>query len=242
VSIAKDSASRNLTGHYLEALTKRDLLQHGTFGCYPGFRAAKPIPWTDRLCFEALPIIDEKITAPWGSIEFDSLFLSLSYGDDEKDGYQRVRGIRGFILDPPERMFLRSLGQFFLKRDKGHPMQGHVVFIDRLVHPTFDALNPKFKIPGDIWGTDRWGLLEPFCFLDSTIENPAQEMVMYLLNVLTRNLFPEVIGYPDPLHKADWGAKSLLRRVVPMIESSEIQAKRDPLRTKFRTTRDAVKR
>jgi len=62
------------------------------------------------------------------------------------------------------------------------------------------------------------------------------------LDTLTRNLFPEVIGYPDALHKADWGAKSLLKSVKPMILNSEYQVKRDPLKKKFRDIRSKERR
>ena len=52
--------------------------------------------------------------------------------------------------------------------------------------------------------------------------NYGQSIAVWLLNVLTKNLFPEVIGYPDPLHKADWGAKTVKHRVEGLIKSSEI--------------------
>ena len=65
---------------------------------------------------------------------------------------------------------------------------------------------------------------------------------MFLLNILTRNLYPEVIGYPDPLHKADWGAKSLLKKIEPMIESSELFLRAHPLTQTFRDLRSQRKR
>ena len=64
-------------------------------------------------------------------------------------------------------------------------------------------------------------------------------IMMYLLGSVTRNHFPEVIGYPDPLHKADWGAKSIGRRVQGLIKSSEIPFRANPIVRTVRATRDA---
>jgi len=72
--------------------------------------------------------------------------------------------------------------------------------------------------------------------------NLGQEINVFLLDILCRNLFPEVIGYPDPLHKADWGAKSMRRRVDRLIKSSEISFRDKPLSRLFRTTRDSAGR
>jgi len=52
---------------------------------------------------------------------------------------------------------------------------------------------------------------------------------MLILDTVTKNLFPNVIGYPDPLHKADWGAKSLGDKVRPIILSSQSVLKKNPL-------------
>jgi hypothetical protein len=65
---------------------------------------------------------------------------------------------------------------------------------------------------------------------------------MYFLDTLTRNLFPEAIGYPDPLHKADWGAKTVGQRVAQIIADSEIILRSNPLAKAFRTIRDEFKR
>ena len=85
-------------------------------------------------------------------------------------------------------------------------------------------------------------MIEPKYFGDNQNFNYGQAIAKWLLNVLTRNLFPEVIGYPDPLHKADWGAKSIKRRVEPLIKSSEIAFRSRPLSRLFRTIRDSQRR
>lgn len=72
--------------------------------------------------------------------------------------------------------------------------------------------------------------------------NPGQWIMMYLLSVLTRNHFAEAIGYPDPLHKADWGAKTIGRSVGDTIRSSTSLLASRPLFRTFREIRDEAKR
>ena len=66
--------------------------------------------------------------------------------------------------------------------------------------------------------------------------------MMYLLSVLTRNHYAEAIGYPDPLHKADWGAKTIGRSVGDTIRSSTQLLAGRPLTRTFRDIRDSRKR
>jgi len=66
-------------------------------------------------------------------------------------------------------------------------------------------------------------------FKDNKTDNKLQEIIMLILDILTKNLFPNVIGYPDPLHKADWGAKSLGDKIRPIILSSQSILKKNPL-------------
>lgn len=66
--------------------------------------------------------------------------------------------------------------------------------------------------------------------------------MMYLLSVLTRNHFAEAIGYPDPLHKADWGAKTIGRAVAATIQSSVYFLNSRPLSRTFRAIRDRARR
>jgi hypothetical protein len=65
---------------------------------------------------------------------------------------------------------------------------------------------------------------------------------MYLLAVLVRNHYPEALGYPEPLHQADWGAKSMKRRVINLLESSEWAFRSRPLSKTFREIRDRLGR
>lgn len=230
VGIVKDSMSRHLSRNYLGVMRK--------IGKYSFANIL--LPWTDRTFLEALPYGDEDLAAPWATIEFDSVFMTLhTVSVSRSDGSisTEIRGVRGSVLTT-ERLFARSLAQFFLLRTKPSPLMGHVIFVDRLIIPGFDDKR---------WGeilieNDDIGKVSPFIFESNMKENPAQDINMFLLHTLTRNLYPEVIGYPDPLHKADWGAKSLQKKVKNMIKSSNVAILSRPLHKRLRDLRNDVRR
>jgi hypothetical protein len=228
IGIVKDSASRYLTRNYI------GVMNHiGEYKDVPHVL----LPWSDRDFLETLIWIDDSITAPWSTIEFDSVFMTLHI---EKDGNgdKKIWGVRGNIVAPPERLFARSLAQFYLNRSKKSLFYGHVIFIDRLLIPKIDNLE---MITID-QNKDILGVVKPTAFLDKDKRNGVQDLMMYILDVLTRNLYPEVIGYPDPLHKADWGAKSLYKKIKPIIDSSDISLRANPAHKTFRQLREEIKR
>lgn len=234
VGVFKDSESRYLTRNYLGV--------GKGLAIYPDLSDLKVglLPWTDRIYLETIPsYCDDEIAAPWASIEFDSTFMTLHLGESDP-GTPILTGVRtraGEII-APERLFLRSLGQFFLSRSKKTPLMGHVVFIDRLAFPSWDNdASEQFVVQ-----TASLGSVRPFVYGDRDTANVGQAIMMYLLNTLTRNHFPEVIGYPDPLHKADWGAKSMGRRITEMIRSSEIPFRSKPISKTLRSIRDEYRR
>ena len=145
---------------------------------------------------------------------------------------------QGGEMVAPERLFLRSLAQFFLSRQKPMPLSGHVVFLDRLAFPAWDASN----VGPAVLGSRSLGQVEPIVYRDCDAINVGQTIMMYFLSTVTRNHFPEVIGYPDPLHKADWGAKSMGRRVQSMAQSSELPFRSNPIGKTLRRIRDEYKR
>lgn len=227
VGIAKDSESAYLTRNYLGVMK-----QEGVYRNLQNLQVGL-LPWTDRLFLEAIPICcDPELTAPWSTIEFDSVFMTLKLGLDER-GQPEIMGThtRAGEIVSPERLFLRSLAQFYLVRKKREPLCGHVVFIDRLAIPEYD----KAHVMQSPISTPRIGTVMPILYKDKTVQNRVQVLMMYLLDVLTRNHFAEVIGYPDPLHKADWGAKTIGRKVREMLESSTVPFLSEPL---TRTLRD----
>lgn len=234
VGVVKDSESRYLTRNYL------GVMKH--LNVYPDLSTLSVglLPWTDRIYLETIPhYCDESLEAPWASIEFDSTFMTLRLGQNDNKETE-VMGVRtrGGEIVAPERLFLRSLAQFFLSRQKSTPLTGHVVLLDRLAFPEWD----KNAFGSTTIQSDALGRIDPLVYLNADMDNIGQLVMMYMLNTLTRNHFPEVIGYPDPLHKADWGAKSMGRRVKGMIESSEIPFRSKPIAKTLRRIRDEHRR
>lgn len=226
IGIAKDSSTRYFTRNYMGILCYR-LAVPGLVGLEVG-----RLPWTDRMFFEFIASEDHNLLAPWATVEFDSSFMTL-WTTKLPDGQMSLGAPQGFIV-AHSRLFQRSLAQFFLDRKKETALMGHVVFVDRLVMQNFDRALPELVLDDQ-----HLGLLRPFGYLDSVIENQGQDIAMYLLSCLTRNHFPEVIGYPDPLHKADWGAKTLGDQLRATIRSSEVAFRARPLARTFRSIRDS---
>jgi hypothetical protein len=157
--------------------------------------------------------------------------LRLRKSRDAKEA--TIQGVRGNILVSPN-VIMKSLVQFHLKRPNGmmEPSMGHVVFVDRLVKA--DESLPKVPV---VDGDKELGTVEPFFVENASVRNIEQEHMIYLLSVLTRNVFPEVIGYPDPLHYADRGAKAVLHMVEPMLFSSEQLNRSNPMHKTLRQLR-----
>jgi hypothetical protein len=233
--VVKDSSSRFLTRNFLGVSLET--------GFHPDLRGLEIglLPWTDRIFCETLPRIDENLSAPWCTIEFDAAFMTLHRERADEAGSTRVLGVLGWIVNQ-ERLFARSLAQFFLKRDKRLPLAGHVVFLERLLSPAWDWLGQDNK-PGEIViDTPELGRFGAVAWRDRDHLNPGQWVMMYLLSVLTKNHYAEAIGYPDPLHKADWGAKTIGRTVGDTIRSSTQMLIARPLSRTFREIRDSGRR
>lgn len=227
IGIAKDSSSKYLSRNYLGVM--REINEYSFEDVL--------LPWTDRTFLELMPYIDDNLETPWSTIEFDSLFMTLAYRQFEGESEPKIRGVKGDVLTS-ERVFMRSLGQFYLNREKATPLTGHVIFIDRLSIPMLDKGNF-----GDIEiDEERIGKVKPIIYKENENQNYGQDISIFLLDCLTKNLYPEVIGYPDPLHKADWGAKSILKKVKYMIRASGSSLKSRPLNKTFRQIRDSLRR
>ena len=89
-------------------------------GFQPKLREMKigNLPWTDRIFCETLPLIDESLQAPWSTIEFDSAFMTLHRERDPQTQQPKVAGVMGRIVNQ-ERLFAKSLAQFYLTRENG---------------------------------------------------------------------------------------------------------------------------
>ena len=223
IGVVKDSASTYFTNHYLGVLRHKGAVT---------FTPAR-IPSTDRLTFERIPYIDPAVEGPWGSTEFDSVFMTLRMKKPYPRTAATLQGVRGNVLVNPN-LIMRSIIQFHMKREPPmEPSSGHAIFVDRLVDPS----SPPSTRLSVAKGHPELGTVTPFVHTDNSVENREQEIAIYLLSVLTRNVFPEVIGYPDPLHQADRGAKAVLHMVEPMLRSSERLNRANPLHRTLRQLR-----
>jgi hypothetical protein len=231
LGIVKDSQSRYFSRNYY------GMMRYA--GVYDEIDV-KPLPWTDRILLEDIALQANSLSSPWSTVEFDSSFMTLHMGKPEGKTNPLPMGVKGDVVNQ-ERLFARSLGQFFLRRrpNKSLPLMGHVIFIDRLLHPEWDQ---NLCSSGVEIKTKELGKINPFLHQNKDQENTGQRIAMYLLDTLTRNLFAEAIGYPDPLHKADWGAKTVGRRVAQIVADSEIAFRVSPISKAFRTLRDSAKR
>ncbi len=217
VGIAKDSSTAYFTKFYLDVF--RDEKKGNSFEIYEFDK--KSLPWTDRLCLEALALFKDEFEAPWSTIEFDSAIITLRRSHDDKESPIVVGSGMNNSIYYPERIFLRSLGQFYISRRKAIPSMGHAIFIDRLILPQIERIKRA--------NLGKPSNMKIAFFKDNKSDNKLQEIIMLILDILTKNLFPNVIGYPDPLHKADWGAKSLGDKIRPIILSSQSILKKNPL-------------
>ena len=227
VGIAKDSSSRYFTKNFLSVMKASDQLD---------IPQDPQLTGTDRLICEMIPWIDSNVIAPWSSVEFDAIFMTLRALTDPNTGKPKIQGVRGDILTPSDGLILRSLVHFFLQRRPGKrsPLMGHVMFMDRIAYPYFDAQS-RFS---EAIETDD-SSVHPMIYGSNGQSNSGQDIALVITDFLTRNLFPEAIGQPDPLHRADLGAKALGKRLQDLIYSSaERLRQQGPLTEPFRDTRD----
>jgi hypothetical protein len=243
LGIAKDSASRYFTRNYL------GILRHAVGVPELATMEVGKLPWTDRMFFEFVANVIDEVTAPWATCEFDSAFMTLwmaAVRDQNGTELLKLGAVQDYIVAHMG-LFARSLAQFFITRRKTTPLMGHVIFVDRLLMPAIDRGGRRLDLR--TWELENRNLLphtlgelRPLGYVSAEDENAGQAIAMYLLSCLTRNHYPEVIGYPDPLHKADWGAKTLGDQLRVTIRSSEASFAARPLSRTFRTIRDSYRR
>jgi len=228
IGIVKDSSSRYFCRNFLNVLSSQNILKIAS----ENFKTKNfQIGMSDRFVFESCAALDTELCSPWSSIEFDSAFTTLFV-----DRNNSITAVKGHIV-ADDRIFTKSIAQFYLQRNKKQCKMGHAIFVERLLHPALD----KQFLETVLVDNSKLGRISPFLHVDKNIINWGQAMNIYFLDILTRNHFPEVIGYPEPLHKADRGAKTLLKFAKGIIQSSQQLYKKDPLNMTFRKFRDSLK-
>jgi len=224
IGVVKDSSSRYFFRNFLGII-------HLEKGIEPGLHMRSG--FSDRTILETLPYsLDDDIKAPWGTLEFDSCFMTIlpqqRNGEWVAGGYLR----RGMEYTRPPRLFLRWLAQFLLT----NTIASHVLFLDRLTYPGWDDTE---SIDMDLQALkSQLGPIRPLRFYKPT---RLHQLSMVLLNILVRNHFPEALGYPDPLHKADLAAVSFRKNVHRILRSSTIMDRAKPLLQTFRNIRTRLR-
>lgn len=227
IGVTKDSNSRyfcrNMLGS-VSAVRKNDPSPYINIGL------------TDRRILELLPNLVTGLEAPWSALDFDSCFMTLHPERTEKGWVVRGYNTMAGEVTRPERIFLRSIAQFMLIPGRG--LASHAVLLDRLAYAGWDDVD---SIEFDI-SASKFGTIRPLMYDGASGVPRLQHLMIYLLTVLARNHFPEALGYPEPLHKADWGAKSMRDRVKGILDSSEWSFRARPLHKLMREIRDSFGR
>jgi len=226
IGVAKDSAARYFFKNFLSVMAVTKWIE---------VPSNLRLPGSDRLIAEMLPLVDKNLEAPWSTLEYDAVFMTVRALVDPKVGHPVIQGVRGDVVVPSDGLFARSLIHLFLERrpHKRSPLMGHVLFMDRLAHPYFDKQHRSAQ-PIET----RTSRIYPLFWRDAQDPNPLQAMSVLVADLLTRNLFPEAIGQPDPLHRADLGAKALGQRIQALIDDSIHRFRTNPLAWRFRDYRD----
>jgi len=242
VGIAKDSSSRYLTKNLFQVFIHKKLDKN-----LVNLNQTNPdafiLPPTDRIFFELLCELCEDFEAPCSSIEFDAAFNTLRVKKEENGNFC-LTGVRGDILFY-NLLFGKSLLILFTDKKLHNPLIGHALFMDRLLFPKdfqnrlnilniLDKNNSKECLKSNEYS--NLGKIELYYSFDNALHG----FIVFLLSILTRDIYPEAIGYPDPLHRADIEvkayAKNLLRK---LIESATILENMNPLNKSFRTIRES---
>lgn len=229
IGVVKDSSSRYFFRNYLGSLHIKKGYEDPGIHENPGF--------SDRTILETLPYVldpENELNSPWTSVEFDSSFMTIR--PQYENGRWIIRGYKrptGLEYTRPSRIFLRSLAQFLVTKRAS----SHVLFLDRLAYEKWDDLDSKdFDLQS--YGSTL-GNIKSFFFNEPS---RMHELSIFLLTILIKNHFPEALGYPDPLHKADLAATSFRKQVSRILKSSSIIDRANPLTQTFRSIRNRMRR
>jgi len=231
IGVVKDSSSRYFYRNYLGSMH----IDRGESS--PGVHANTQL--SDRTILEFLSQLIDEIEAPWSTIEFDSAFMTILPQPDNSSwkvrGYLMRREGKLIEYTMRPRLFLRSIAQFMLNSQTR--LASHALFVDRLAYPGWDDRDSNDFNPSE-YGSE----LGPIRLLRYSSDKPPrlQLISMLLLNMLVRNLYPEAPGYPEPLHRADLGAKAFRDRVKKILTSAWRMEKSNPLVKTFRILRQSI--
>ncbi|MBN1358153.1 hypothetical protein JW988_05230 [Candidatus Bathyarchaeota archaeon] len=199
VGVTKDTAARDFKRQLIPILQNENLLKTSMQG-----NTLQTLPNTDRMILQSASIFNlEQVKPPWGLIEYDSAFRSMLPDRESRRGY-----VSGAIKNKIslEKTFLKTYVQ--LSQAKTDPMlRSNVLLVDRLVYPECD-LKPESTVKFLNELSD--GTKEPvetLLYMDKTVPNKLQNLVMSVLVAMAPANIPEAFGHNKALFIADKIAK-----------------------------------
>jgi hypothetical protein len=199
VGITKDTAARDFKRQLVPIMHNEGLLKKAV-----SRELFEKLPNTDRMILQSASIFNpEKIVPPWSLIEYDSAFRTMVPDKQNRKGY-----VSGAIKNKIglERTFLKTYVQ--LSQAKADSMlRSNVLLVDRLVYPEYDY-KPENVV--EFWNELSGGTKEPvevILFVDRSVPNRLQDLVMSVLVAMAPLSIPEAFGHNKPLFIADKVAK-----------------------------------
>lgn len=213
LGITKDTASRDFGNHVIPVF-----LTEGVWKSSINQDVLRRAPRTDRMLLQWLSMQNhERLKVPWALVEYDSAYRTI-VPELEKGRKGHVSGaIKNKIV--PEKLFLRSYIQ--LSEAATDPrLRSNVLSMDRLVYPEFDMKEEASVRFLHMYG----GVEEPIetiMHCSKNVRNDLQNMIMMMLEAMSRSSIPEAFGHNIPLFIADKTAKwhySHNRRIIDGME------------------------
>jgi hypothetical protein len=199
VGVTKDTAARDFKRQLVPIMHSNGLLKTTI-----KLEALQTLPNTDRMILQSTSIFNvDKLTPPWSLIEYDSAFRTMLPDRQKRRGY--VSGaIRNKIS--LERAFVKTYVQ--LSQAKIDPrLRSNVLLADRLAYPEYDRKPESIvKFLNELSdGTKE--PVETVLYVDKTVQNKLQNLVMSVLVAMAPANIPEAFGHNKALFIADKIAK-----------------------------------
>ncbi len=199
IGITKDTAARDFKRQLIPILFNENLLKTTMQG-----NALQVLPNTDRMILQSVSIFNiEKVKPPWSLIEYDSAFRSILIDRESRKGY-----VSGAIKNKIslERTFLKTYVQ--LSQAKTDPMlRSNVLLVDRLAYPDYDLKQESTVQFINELSDGTKEPIESLLYIDKTIPNKLQNLLMSILVAMSPVNIPEAFGHNKALFIADKIAK-----------------------------------
>jgi hypothetical protein len=199
IGITKDTAARDFKRQLIPIMHNEGLLKTAI-----SREEFETLPNTDRMILQSASMLNaEKVKPPWSLVEYDSAFRTMVLDRQNRKGY-----VSGAIKNKIglEKTFLKTYVQ--LSQAKTDSMlRSNVLLIDRLVYPKYDYV-PENVV--EFLNELSDGTKEPvevILFVDKSVRNKLQNLVMSVLVAMAPSSIPEAFGHNKALFIADKIAK-----------------------------------